>query len=265
MLRYATVFLLPLAGLFILAGCAATPSSRDGQSAMPPEVREELQLLAEPPPVTLARPEPIRGSTYVVRRNDTLYGIARRYGCDWRDITRLNPDVDPMDMRVGLELKLPPRSTRFTRAEVAPKPAPRARDVYAPVIVRPLPARSRAGFIWPLRGRIIRRFGDAVGGVRSHGIAIAAEEGARVLAAKAGTAYRAEDVPGFGKAMLIQHGDGTVTFYGHNSRLLAPNGVAVAQGEVIALAGDTGRASGPRLAFILCRGGAPVDPLRYLP
>jgi len=264
MIRYAAVFLLPLAGLLVLAGCAATPSSRDGQSAIPPEVRGELRLLAEPLS-TLAPAEPIRGSTYVVRRNDTLYGIARRYGCDWRDIVRVNPGVDPMDMPVGLELKLPPRSARLTRAEVAPKPASPGSEVYTPVIVRPLPARSRAGFIWPLRGRIIRRFGDAVGGVRSHGIAIQVEEGAQVLAAKAGTAYRAADVPGFGKVMLIHHGDGTVTFYGHNSRLLTPHGATVAQGEVIALAGGTGRAAGSRLAFILCRDGAPVDPLRYLP
>ncbi len=275
MLRYVTAFLLPLAGLFFMAGCTTAPSDRIdyGHNTIPPEIRNELRQLAGPPPVMLIQPQSIRGNTYVVKRGDTLYGIARRYGCDWRNIVQLNPGIDATDLSIGHELKLPKRSRYFGPAvAVAPKPpspvddvSPPVDEIYKPVIVRPLPERSSAGFIWPLRGRVIRRFGDAVGGVRSHGIAIGVKAGTRVLAAKAGTAYRAEDVPGFGKAMIVQHEDGTVTFYGHNSRLLVPNGTAVAQGEVIALAGDSGRASGARLAFIICQDGAPIDPLRYLP
>jgi murein DD-endopeptidase MepM/ murein hydrolase activator NlpD len=142
---------------------------------------------------------------------------------------------------------------------------PASGNVY---IVNPLPARSRAGFIWPVRGELLQRFSEPVaggGGVRNHGIEIACATGTRVLAAKGGVA-NVSDAPGFGRSVIITHDDGMVTMYGHNSEILVADGSRVQQGQAIALSGSSGRAGTPRAGFLmLTHDGTPVDPVRYLP
>jgi murein DD-endopeptidase MepM/ murein hydrolase activator NlpD len=74
-----------------------------------------------------------------------------------------------------------------------------------------------------------------------------------------------DSVPGLGKTVSIDHGDGTVTIYGHCSRILVNHGQYVHQGDEIAQAGSTGRAKRPQLFFRIDRNRQPVDPMQYLP
>jgi murein DD-endopeptidase MepM/ murein hydrolase activator NlpD len=69
---------------------------------------------------------------------------------------------------------------------------------------------------------------------------------------------------GYGKLVEINHGDGYLTRYAHNERLLVTVGQTVTRGEAIALMGSTGRSTGPHVHFEVVRNGRQVDPLSYV-
>ncbi|MBI3090176.1 MAG: peptidoglycan DD-metalloendopeptidase family protein [Candidatus Tectomicrobia bacterium] len=96
------------------------------------------------------------------------------------------------------------------------------------------------------------------------GVDLAAPEGARVRAAKAGTVVFSGAQPGHGNTIIIDHGDGYTTQYSHNASNHVRPGARVAQGEVIAEAGSTGRSTGPHVHFEMRRAGRAVNPLVYL-
>jgi murein DD-endopeptidase MepM/ murein hydrolase activator NlpD len=70
---------------------------------------------------------------------------------------------------------------------------------------------------------------------------------------------------GYGYAVMINHGNGLASIYGHNSRLLVSEGQAVSKGQVIASSGSTGWSTGPHVHFEVRLHGEVVDPLNYLP
>jgi murein DD-endopeptidase MepM/ murein hydrolase activator NlpD len=130
----------------------------------------------------------------------------------------------------------------------------------------PPPAlRGGRGLLWPLRGRIIGRYGPATSGTQNDGINIAAAEGTPVLAADAGTvAYAGNELRGYGNLILIKHPDGWMTAYAHNAQLLVARGQKVQRGQVIARVGATGAVSEPQLHFEVRRGTHALDPMDYL-
>jgi septal ring factor EnvC (AmiA/AmiB activator) len=122
-------------------------------------------------------------------------------------------------------------------------------------------ARSRGRLIWPVAGHVTAQFGDnRASGVRWEGLVIAAERDAPVKAVAAGRVVYADWLPGLGLLAIIDHGEGYLSLYGHNDRLLKGVGESVQAGETIAAAGDTGGRASPELYFELRRGGKPVDP-----
>ena len=121
-------------------------------------------------------------------------------------------------------------------------------------------------FRWPIRGRDLSEFGGTTNGVRNDGVNIAVPEGASVRAAEEGEiVYAGNELRGFGNLVLIQHRNGYVTAYAHNSRLDVQRGDRVSRGDVIARAGSTGDVDTPQLHFEIRRGTTPVDPSPYLP
>ncbi|MGK7928097.1 MAG: M23 family metallopeptidase [Spirulina sp.] len=122
--------------------------------------------------------------------------------------------------------------------------------------------RDRQGLIWPTAGQISQTFH------RYHeGIDIAGPAGTPIFAAGDGTVTMAGwDDWGLGNAIVVQHGDGSRTVYGHNQRLFVRVGQPVQQGQTIAEMGSTGNSTGPHLHFeIHPNGRDPVDPLSFLP
>jgi septal ring factor EnvC (AmiA/AmiB activator) len=81
-----------------------------------------------------------------------------------------------------------------------------------------------------------------------------------VTAVASGRVVYADWLPGLGLLVIIDHGDGYMSLYGHNDRLLKATGESVAAGEAIAAARDTGGRASPELYFEIRRGGKPVDP-----
>ncbi|MBE3590959.1 MAG: peptidoglycan DD-metalloendopeptidase family protein [Firmicutes bacterium] len=122
---------------------------------------------------------------------------------------------------------------------------------------------------WPLAGAITSTFGyrrSPLGWGREfhEGIDLAAPYGAPIRAAAAGVVVHAGWLPGFGRAVKIDHGNGLVTLYGHQSRIKVKVGQSVKKGQVIGYVGSSGLSTGPHLHFGVYRNGVPVDPLPYL-
>lgn len=114
----------------------------------------------------------------------------------------------------------------------------------------------------PLRGRALARFGQprADGLLRWDGLLLEAPAGAEVRAVRGGRVAYADWLPGMGLLLVVDHGKGFMSLYGHNEHLLKSVGDTVAQGEVISRVGDSGGESQPGLYFEVRRNGRPVDP-----
>jgi murein DD-endopeptidase MepM/ murein hydrolase activator NlpD len=118
-------------------------------------------------------------------------------------------------------------------------------------------------FIWPVHGPITSPFGMRWG-VLHPGIDIGVPTGTPVHASAAGTVVWCGWMSGYGKFVVIDHGGGYATAYGHNSRIAVNCGENVSQGQVIAYSGCTGYCTGPHVHFEVRVNGTPVDPLNYL-
>ena len=122
---------------------------------------------------------------------------------------------------------------------------------------------------WPLEGRVLTRFGmqrhPQFGTmVFRRGIEIEAHEGQAVRAVKEGEVVYADWYKGYGKLLIIDHGNGFYTLYGYLSRLDLGKGDRVTKGQVIGLAGETGSLRGAKLYFEVRRNGEAEDPLSLL-
>lgn len=123
------------------------------------------------------------------------------------------------------------------------------------------------GFVMPLRGPLTSRFGSRVHPLfgRRHfhtGVDIAAPHGAPVRAAADGTVLFAGWYGGYGRLIVVDHGQGLSTLYGHLSAILVGAGTRVTRNHVIGRVGSTGYATGPHLHYEVRQNGRPIDPLR---
>lgn len=123
--------------------------------------------------------------------------------------------------------------------------------------------------LWPVNGQIVSRFGDRSDplsgeGAFHAGVDLSAAVGTPVNAAADGIVVAAQFASGYGRAIVIDHGKGTMTLYGHLSNFEVIPGEEVRRGQLIAHSGASGRVSGPHLHFEVRQGGTPVNPLRYL-
>jgi len=126
-------------------------------------------------------------------------------------------------------------------------------------------ADRRGRLPWPTEGRIRHPFGTRrpPGDLRWQGVWIAARAGEPVRAISHGRVAYAEWLRGLGMLVILDHGGGYMSLYGHNRALLKEPGDWVAAGESIALVGDTGGLEAPGLYFEIRERGRPVDPARW--
>jgi len=159
---------------------------------------------------------------------DTLYGI---------------PDNPPVVVKAAP--KVAPRDA--ARASRSRRVAPVAKSEF----VRPSTGRLTSAYKW--------RWG------RMHtGIDLAAPYGSPVRTVADGKILSAGYEGGYGKIVKVQHDDGTVTYYAHNSRLLVASGERVQAGDMIAAEGSTGHSTGPHVHFEVRIDGNPINPIPWL-
>jgi lipoprotein NlpD len=245
-----------------------------------------------PPPYTIRVGQRLSipgGRYHLVRAGETGIAIARAYGVDWSRVVTENDLSEPYILRTGMRLLIPgdPRTMTLEERAAAfrldiddivtggqPAIAERARPtpptassarILPPDAAVAAPTTLRGGFTWPARGAIVRRFGPIASGERSDGIKIAVPLDTPVLAAADGTvAYVGSEIPSLGGLVILQHGSGWTSVYGHAGQLLVQRGQSVKRGQMIALSGDSGT-NRAQLHFELRQGRTPVDPLPRLP
>lgn len=118
----------------------------------------------------------------------------------------------------------------------------------------------------PVQGRITSRFGSREA-IRDHdhkGLDIAAKTGTPIKAAADGKITYSDTMSGYGNLIIIDHGNGIKTYYGHCSKLYKKEGQKVSAGDVIAAVGNTGNSTGSHLHFEIRKNGVYLNPTKYL-
>jgi len=179
------------------------------------------------------------------RRRATVAGLARRIGAAGAEIQRLETRAATLTSLVE------------NLGEVVEDHPPEA----LPSIVA-----ARGQLSWPIRGRVMRRFGAGLGAGQASwdGILVEAAEGAPVRAPHAGRVVFADWVRGLGFLLVLDHGEKVLSLYAYNDRLVGRKGETVDKGQVIAHAGSSGGRPQSGLYFEIRRNGRPEDPVRWL-
>ncbi|OQW93049.1 MAG: hypothetical protein BWK79_13225 [Beggiatoa sp. IS2] len=126
-------------------------------------------------------------------------------------------------------------------------------------------AKLKGQLPYPVRGKVLKRFGEAlIGKLRWQGVLIGAEPGSKVQAIASGRVAFAEWFLTFGLLVIIDHGEGYMSLYAHNQSLYTKTGNWVEAGETIASVGKSGGRETPALYFEIRRQGIPVDPTQWL-
>ena len=206
---------------------------------------------------------PVTGVLHKVKKGETVYTVAKKYGLDGDSGAQaivdypFNAFVDDESfaLAVGQDLVIP--------GGVVPDVRPVSPSSYTASVTTPDAGAVSAtgGFVWPAAGRITQGY------VWYHrAIDIANKSGGLVLAADSGLVVVASwlDNSGYGIRVMIDHGNGFVTLYGHLSRVRVAVGQTVNRGDVIGDMGSTGRSTGVHLHFEIRRGGSLENPLNFL-
>ncbi len=153
----------------------------------------------------------------------------------------------------------------IAEGSAVPSAKPARAPVAASVPVN-VPSAFAGRFTWPLTGPLLTRFGPVGKGQISNGIDITASRGQPFRAAADGVvSYAGSEVAIYGGLILVSHGGGWVSAYGHAERIDVTRGQAVKAGQVLGAAGQSGFAEAPKLHFELRKDRKPVDPMLYLP
>ena len=264
----------------LLAGCGhSRVVKREGARAVPERATQSVP----------------RSGEYVVKRGDTLYGIAFRHGLDYREVAGINRIGPPYTIYPGQRLRLQaqgsarpaqgvtgmpaPRTTTTPATGTAPSRAPTrptnpvATPAAPPVRTTPAPAPAlpavpdaapaTGAWRWPTQGQVIGRF--VAGDPKRQGLDIAGSAGQSVQAAADGVVvYSGSCLVGYGELIIVKHSDEWLSAYAHNRRRLVGEGATVKAGQQIAEMGRTGT-SRDMLHFEVRRNGKPVDPMQVLP
>ncbi len=126
-------------------------------------------------------------------------------------------------------------------------------------------ASVRGKLPWPVNGRLIARFGSPRGDTRSKwdGVLISSQPGTQVRAIHSGRVVFADWLRGAGLLVIVDHGDGYLSLYGHNQSLLSRPGDIVKTGQALSTVGNTGGREQTALYFAIRQKGQPTDPTQW--
>jgi len=228
-----------------------------GCAPYPWEIWSAEERRQEVTPVAVSNPAGTRaaGIHHTVNRGETLWRIAKTYGIDLQVLAEMNDVDDPAKINVGDQIFIPGakevRQVVLDIRETASASSPRI-------------ITDSSTFIWPVRGKIISKYG-VYNGLRYEGIEIAAPEGAPVCAASSGEVIYDGYLKGYGNIVIIKHHNNFKTVYAYNRSNLVPQGRKVSQGETIATVGKGLRTGQPCLHFQVWNGDVSRNPLFLLP
>ena len=235
-----------------LTAAAAPARSKPRPAPAPPRVAKPEQ----------EKPKPATAVVHEVDRGETLSAIARQYKVTVASLVIANRLRGPRaKLSPGQRLTIPrPGAAPTLRARRGPVDEPLPLS-----LVLGVPEFDDApSFQWPVAGPVTSTFGR-----RRHswhrGLDIRADAGTPILAAASGVVIASGFEPRYGQRVTIEHEGGFMTVYAHNERNLVDVGQGVRAGQVIALVGRTGRATGEHVHFEIRYDGRVYNPLSLLP
>lgn len=189
-------------------------------------------------------------SVYTVKKGDTLFSIAWRFGLERSTILRQNNISNPDKIFVGQKLRLKPSYAANSRRQSASKKS------------SPRPAKVLGNWVWPIRGKVVKNFNR--GGIGANGIRIAGKPNQTVNAAEGGTvAYKGNGLNGYGNVVIIKHRSGLLSAYGFLSKTYVKEGQTIKKRQKI---GTVGYAANRQLMlhFEVRKNGKPINPKSYI-
>lgn len=232
-----------------------------------------------------------KGVYHTVKPGQTLYSIGKAYQVDVDVLARVNHLRDRSSISAGQRLFIPGATrVKYVAPTVKTRIASRrqattrrsgsrkskasagttrsAGRTAGSAAAKTSSARAVASkdkFSWPVKGRVLKKFGDT-NGTAGKGMEIAVPSGSAVRAAAAGKViYSGDGIKGYGNLIILKHDESFFTVYGFNRKNLVGTGGFVSKGERIALSGIPPGGGQPRLHFEIRRGKDAVNPLQYLP
>ncbi len=198
---------------------------------------------------------PVTGVAHKVQKGDTVYSIAKKYDAEPQAIVDFPFNTfandETFELAIG-QTVIVPDGVMPEGAVATPRPkqiTPNAGTVVA-----------SGQFVWPTQGRITQRFSWYHPGIdianNALPVVVAADSG-RVI-------YAGWDSTGYGNMVLIDHGNGNKTRYGHLSQIFVVNGQTIQRGSAVGKMGNTGHSTGPHLHFEIYIKGTRVNPLSFL-
>jgi len=211
---------------------------------------------------------PISGVVHAVKSGDTILKIANLYNAKAQEIITFNNlENGGANIQVGQKLIVPGGVKKYTTGSSSSATGNTSQSA---VSVNSIPSRSSqspsaSGFVWPSAAKTITQYYTW----SHHGLDIAGPWQSANYAAKAGTVVISQCGwnSGYGCYVVIDHGDGVRTLYGHHSKLLVSVGDHVEAGQTIGLMGNTGKVygvTGIHLHFEIQINGVRVNPLGYI-
>ena len=209
---------------------------------------------------------------YTVKRTDTLYSIAWRYGLDYHQLARWNHIEVKSPIYPGQRLRLikPDKSVvvskpqTHTETETKTKTKTQQAAVTSTPVVKTdtFSGRDPGRWVWPTSGKLLNTF--LASKLDRRGIDIAGKLGQPVLAVADGkVVYSGNGLAGYGNLIIIKHSDTYLSAYAYCQERLVQEGMVVNSGKRVATMGT--RDNTAKLHFEIRRNGKPVDPLKYLP
>lgn len=220
---------------------------------------------------------------HIVRPGDTLYNISKLYNVQIQSIATLNGITEPFLIALGQNIQLPASASNLSSKTIAVKseksgdfslkkqpqnvkPTTTIKTVNSSRIPPVVPLTGK--FIWPVKGKILLKYGPAKNGLYNDGINISAVVGTKVKASENGVVGFAGDMKGLGNLIIIKHQNKWMTVYSHLDSFNVNKDDNVKQGDFIGTVGKTGRISQSQLHFEIRKtsknSSNSLNPLKYL-
>jgi len=187
----------------------------------------------------------VKGVYHKVNKGETLWRIAKTYSISVEDISQANRIPSAATIEENQLLLIP------------------GADVVKEIIPVQVAGVKDSDYWWPLKGKVVSYFEERKGAHVNLGVDINGTEGDVVKASREGRVVFVDHLAGYGTTVILDHGDGFYTVYGHNDRSFVALGSYVFRGEKIAQLGLD--AQGAFVHFELRKGDIPKNPLHYLP
>jgi len=190
-------------------------------------------------------PPGVAGIYHRVEKGETLWRISKIYSVDLDELAQFNHVSDNMNIEIGQLIFVPHRKKE---------------QVFS------TPTMAGEDFIWPVKGKVITPFNQTFNNMINKGINIEPYGYSDVVVSRSGkVVFYSPSLKGFGKTIIVDHGDGFLTVYARNSEVFVKLGESVVKGEPIAKIGSAGRDKNAYLHFEIRKGYIAQNPYFYLP